>query len=772
MSDKTQAAERIAELREAIERHRRLYFDKNEPEIADAEYDALETELLSLERDHPDLASADSPTGRVGERPLGSFRTVPHAAPMLSLDNSYSRDEVVEFDARLRRLLGDGTFAYAGELKIDGASLALTYEDGAFVRAVTRGDGRSGDEITENARRIEGIPLRLGSGIGAQGTVEIRGEVYLSRARFEALNRQRLDADEPLFANPRNAAAGTLRMIDPEVVASRKLRFAVHGVASPRGIGAGSHTEMLEALEAAGFPRLTEPRRCEGIEEALAYCDEWDTRRHKMEFETDGVVIKLDDLALQEKAGATSKSPRWAIAFKYPAQQATTVVESIQVQVGRTGTLTPVAHLRPVVLSGSTVSRATLHNEDEVRRKDVREGDTVLVEKGGEVIPKVVKVIESQRPEGSAPWEMPKRCPVCNSAVYRPEGEVIARCTGASCPAKLRESLKHFARRTAMDIEGLGEALIDQLTSEKDEEPAAATLLESARPRPRVRDFADLYELRQEDLAGLERMGDLSARNLIERIERSKTRGLSALLFALGIRLVGDRAARLLARHFGSLDALLKAAEGKDPLGPRPADPPEEQPQLALDLGGKAGTRKKAGALDARDARGAPEVQNDPSAIEAPDAPDAPDAQDAPDVPGDDPTLRRAVDRIAAIDGIGPKIAESVVLFLRQEGNRRLLARLAAEGVVMREERPATAGDTPLAGLTFVITGTLAELTREAAKEAIEARGGRVAGTVSKKTDYLVAGADAGSKLAKARELGVRVMDEDALRRLLSGDSG
>lgn len=736
--DKAGAATRVAELREAIERHRRLYYDKNAPEIADAEYDALEAELLLLERAYPELATPDSPTRRVGdERPTGTFRTAAHAAPMLSLDNSYSKDEVMEFDARLRRLLGGESYAYAGELKIDGASLALTYEDGALVRAVTRGDGRSGDEITENARRIEGIPARLAGGIGVKGTVEIRGEVFLSRARFTALNQERLEADEPVFANPRNAAAGTLRMIDPEVVATRKLRFAAHGVASARAIGAATQTEMLALLEKAGFPRLTQPRRCEGIAEALAYCDEWDTRRHAMEFETDGVVIKLDDLDLQEKAGATSKSPRWAIAFKYPAQQATTVVEAIHVQVGRTGTLTPVAHLTPVVLSGSTVSRATLHNEDEVRRKDVREGDTVLVEKGGEVIPKIVKVIESRRPAQAVPWQMPKVCPVCGSAVFRPEGEVNARCTGASCPAKLRESLKHFARRTAMDIEGLGDALIEQLTADTPEAPG--TLLERARSRPMVRDFADLYELRAADLAGLERMGDLSARNLVERIERSKTRGLASLLFALGIRLVGDRAARLLARHFGSIEALMKAAEGEDPLGEMSPGAPGPPPQLALDLGTSAGNAEESG--------------------------------DARAIPDEDPTLRRAIDRIAAIDGIGPKIAESVVLFLRQKDNRRLLERLAAAGVVMTEASAQPAGETPLAGLTFVITGTLANLSREDAKAAIEARGGRVAGSVSKKTDYLVAGADAGSKLDKARELGVRVIAEDALRRLLGGET-
>lgn len=672
------AATRIEWLRAEVERHRRLYHEQAAPEISDEEYDRLEAELTALERDHPELAEPGSPTRRVGGRPSGEFPAAVHARPMLSLDNSYSREELLEFDARLERLLGTDGLSYTAELKIDGASLALTYEDGRLTRAVTRGDGTRGDDITENARRIEGVPSRLKppSGTGWPSSLEVRGEVYLTKRRFEEINSERLDAGEPAFANPRNAAAGTLRMIDPEIVASRRLRVAAHGVAVPLALGAPAHSAMLEALERAGFPRRTEPRRCGSIQEALAYCDAWETKRHSLEFETDGVVIKLDDLALQERAGFTSKSPRWAIAFKYPAQQATTRLTAIEVQVGRTGALTPVAILEPVQLAGTTVSRATLHNEDEILRKDIRVGDTVLVEKGGEVIPKIVKVVETLRPEGARPFEFPKACPVCASAAFRAEEEAVSRCTGASCPAKLKESLRHFGRRTAMDIEGLGEALIEQLTA-----------------GPLVRDFADLYELDPQALAGLERMGELSARNLLGQIEASKGRGLSRLLFALGIRLVGERAARLLAEHFGSLDAIERAAEGE-------ADP----------------------------------------------------------------------GRFAEIPGIGPKIAESIALFFRQDANRRLLDRLRKAGLETVSDQPPAAR-RPLSGKTFVLTGTLAGRTREEAKAAIESHGGRVAGSVSAKTDYLVAGEEAGSKLSKARSLGVRVVGELELERLLAGET-
>ncbi len=824
MTDRAQAVRRIAELKEEIERHRRLYYEQAQPEISDAEYDRLESELKGLEEEFPDLASPDSPTRRVGGRPVGGpFRSTAHAAPMLSLENSYSREEVLEFDARLRRLLGLEALAYTAELKVDGASLALTYVDGALARAVTRGDGERGDEITDNARRIEGVPDALGALAG--GELEVRGEVYIPLARFEELNQERLDAGEPLFANPRNAAAGTLRMLDPGIVESRRLRFTAHGIARPRALGAATHHELLAALEKAGLPCETRPRRCGTIAEALAYVDEWENRRHGLDFETDGVVLKLDELALQEEAGFTSKFPRWAIAFKYPAQQATTKVLRIDVQVGRTGALTPVAVLEPVALAGSTISRATLHNEDEVRRKDVRAGDTVLIEKGGEVIPKVVKVIGDLRPAGAVPFEMPAQCPECGSAVFRPEGEVVARCTGASCPAKLRESLRHFARRAAMDIEGLGEALIEQLVAgdegnsspsgsadtgpgtgssagpgpraggtggepradragagataeakRKDatgpaggkgarrrgatpaqapslfdrlasgggEEPPAeeARGESAARPgrapdrRALVRDLADLYALgeRRDELLGLVRVSQETARRLagaagtgrprspatlqeksvqklLDQIEASKQRGLAPLLFGLGIRLVGERAAKTLAAHFGSLEELEKAV----------GEPGEEG-------------------------------------------------------------LATGIERLSAIEGIGPKIAASVAVFLRQESNRLLLDRLRLAGLKLTGDRAAAApggadaggsgrpGTGPLAKKIFVLTGTLAGLTREEARAEIEARGGKVSGSVSKKTDYLVAGEEAGSKLEKARSLGVRVIGEEELRRLLSGE--
>ena len=816
------AGKRIRDLRAEIQRHRRLYYAESAPEISDEEYDRLEKELRALETQYPDLATPDSPTKVVGERPTGEFPTVPHARPMLSLENSYSGDEVLEFDARLARLVGREGLVYTAELKIDGASLALTYENGRLTRAVTRGDGVQGDEITENARRIKGIPseLRTDRGTEIPPGLEVRGEVYLSRRRFEEINAERLDAGEPPFANPRNAASGTLRMIDAEVVASRGLRFAAHGVAVPRALGVRAHGEMLEALERAGFPRITHPRRCESIREALAYCEQWESRRQGLEFEIDGVVIKLDDLALQEESGSTSKAPRWAIAFKYPAQQATTKLLSIEVQVGRTGALTPVAVLDPAPLAGSTISRATLHNEDEIRRKDIRVGDTVLIEKGGEVIPKVVKVIESKRPAHSRPFEFPRRCPVCGSEAYREEGEAISRCTGASCPAKLRESLRHFARRTAMDIEGLGEALIAQLVGEpgaagaarggvpgteqpavgagrkrtgaggeteagergraaedasthageetlpqvamgrsattdgktggdtafegapaetgpgplfggasrtgatrengvggteggkeREEAPRAATgapeqdgSSAAAGRGPFVRDFADLYDLDGETLAGLERMGELSAQKLREQIEASKGRELSRLLFALGIRLVGERAARLLAEHFGSLAALEQAARG--------------------------GTDEAAGETG----------------------------------------LESSVERISRIPGIGPKIAGSVAVFFRQESNRALLDRLRRAGLNTTQPRAMAQDSRSLEGRTFVLTGSLPRWSRDEAKDLIEARGGKVTASVSKKTDYLVAGEDAGSKLEKARALGVRVIGEEDLVRLLAGE--
>lgn len=734
MSSREEAERRIVELRAEIGRHRNLYYDEAQPEISDAEYDLLEAELASLEGEHPDLKRADSPTDRIGGRPTGSFPAALHARPMLSLENSYSKEDVLEFDARLRRLLGDRSFAYTAEIKIDGASLALTYEEGKLARAVTRGDGVRGDVITENARRIEGVPLALREHPGGTwpAQLEVRGEVYLTRERFSEINRRRADAGEPLFANPRNAAAGTLRMIDPEIVGSRKLTLAAHGVAVPGALGPTTHSEMLEALEIAGFPRRTRPEPCASIAEALAYCDRWETKRLELEFETDGVVIKLDDLALEEEAGATSKFPRWAIAYKYPAQQATTRLLGIEIQVGRTGALTPVAVLEPVFLAGSTIGRATLHNEDEIRRKDLRIGDTLLVEKGGEVIPKIVKVIETLRPAGAQPFEFPQRCPVCGSAAFRSEGEVVSRCTGASCPAKLKESLRHFARRTAMDIEGLGEALIGQLVGgagHGDHSPPSS-VSEAAMPAqhegdrsfqegpPLVRDLADIYDLEHAALCGLERMGDLSARNLLAQIEASKKRGLAALLFALGIRLVGERAARLLAEHFGSLDAIEEAALGEAGL-----DGSIEGPSFVEGSGGQ-------GAIE----------------------------------------RLPAVARFAAIPGIGPKIAESVVVFFRQDANRVLLGRLRGAGLDTTAPMRTVAPGGLFAGQSFVLTGTLAGYTREQATGEIESRGGKVASTVSKKTRYVVAGEDTGSKLDKARALGVTVIGEEAFTRLLEGE--
>jgi DNA ligase (NAD+) len=543
MSTRAAAEKRARQLREEIRRHEHLYYVLSQPEISDREYDALERELRDLEARFPDLVTPDSPTQRVGETPSEEFATFVHRVRMLSLDNTYSEDELREFEERVFRIVGEQEIVYTAELKVDGLSMALHYEKGRLVRAVTRGDGVRGDEVTANARAIRAIPLVLRDGSGLPENLEARGEVYLPRSRFEAINRDREEAGEEPFANPRNAAAGTMKNLDPRIVARRGLEILLYSIANAREVGVTSQWEALERMRECGLRTNPASRRCRGLAEVLAFCHEWQTRREELEYEIDGVVVKVDDFHLQEELGDTSKFPRWAIAFKYPAEQASTCVRDIDVQVGRTGKLTPVAILEPVGLAGSTVSRATLHNEEEVARKDVRIGDTVLIEKGGEVIPKVVRVVEEARPRGTRPWAPPEQCPVCGEKTVRPEGEVDRRCPNASCPAQLEERLKHFARREAMDIEGLGDALVSQLVE-----------------KGLVRDFADLYHLRLEDVVALERMADKSARNLLEQLEKSRSRELRRLLFGLGIRFVGERVAMLLVRHFHGFDALAAAS--------------------------------------------------------------------------------------------------------------------------------------------------------------------------------------------------------------------
>ncbi len=680
-------AEQIADLRARIRHHEERYYVHNDPEVSDAEFDGLLKELEELEARHPDLVTVDSPTQRVAGRPIEGFTSLRHAAPMLSLDNAYDEADARAFDERLRRALGAaGELAYVAELKIDGLSIALTYDQGVLARGVTRGDGVEGEDVTANVRTIRPIPLKLRG--GPTHRIEVRGEVFLPRAAFERVNREREEAEEPLFANPRNAAAGTMRNLDPNLVAKRGLGTFVYQLVDTRsgrdeagtteqGEELRSHAQTLERFAEWGLPVQKHWRRCEGIETVLAFCREWGDKRHGLDFETDGVVIKLDDLALREQAGSTSKFPRWAFAFKFPAQQATTKLLDIKVNVGRTGAVTPYAVLEPVKLAGSTIQMATLHNEQEIARKDIRPGDMVLIEKGGDVIPKVVKPIVSLRGEGAdepQPFVMPTDCPICGTPLERPEDEVVWRCVNLSCPARLRRSLEHFAGRRAMNIEGLGESLVDQLVTSG-----------------LVKDFSDVYHLDIERLAALERMGKKSAANVIAQMERSKEAGLGRLLFALGIRHVGERGAAALARAFRVMDAVVAAP----------------------------------------------------------------------------------VDAIERVSDIGPVVAQSVRSFFDAEANRDVIARLAAAGVRM-EAGPdeEMSGGRPLSGQTFVLTGTLESMTRDEAQAQLERMGAKVASAVSKKTTAVIAGAEAGSKLAKAEKLGVPVLDEAAfLERIIGSDA-
>jgi DNA ligase (NAD+) len=585
---------------------------------------------------------------------------------MLSLDNTYSEEELREFEARIFRLVGQREMEYMTELKVDGLSMALHYEQGRLVRGVTRGNGVRGDDVTPNVRAIRAVPLAL-HGDDVPAVLEVRGEVFFPRSRFEAMNRERVEREQPPFANPRNAAAGTIKSLDPKVTKSRGLDMFVYSVAHLEGARLRSQSEALDNLKRWGLKTNDTSRLCRGLDEVLAFCEDWREKRDTLEYEIDGVVVKVNSFALQDELGFTSKFPRWAIAYKYPARQAASVVKEIGAYVGRTGKITPVAHLEPVYLGGVTVARVTLHNEEEVARKDVRVGDTVVVERGGDVIPKVVSVVEGKRPPDAVPWTPPPRCPVCDALLIKPEGEVDRRCPNASCPAQIEQRLQHFAGRSAMDIEGLGDVLVHQLHE-----------------RGLVKSFADLYHLTLEQIADLERMAEKSAQNLLGQIEASKRRELHRLVFGLGIRFVGERAARLLAGHFRSLDAIMRAT----------------------------------------------------------------------------------VEEIDAIYEIGPVVARSVADWFAGEANRDLVGRLTEAGLNTVES-----GREPVSqafqGQQFVLTGALQTMTRDEAKAAIEARGGRVTSSVSRKTDYVVYGQDPGSKLDKARELEVECLDEVAFRAKL-----
>ena len=668
-----QAGKRAAELRDEIRRHDHLYYVQGKAEIADEAYDRLYRELAGLETEFPELVTPDSPTQRVGGAPSEEFPTVVHRVPMLSLDNTYNEEELREFEGRIFRQVGERTLDYVAELKIDGLSMALHYEQGRLVRGVTRGDGVRGDDVTPNVRAIKAVPLKL-HGADVPEELEVRGEVYLPRSRFEAINREREEAGEEPFANPRNAAAGTMKTLDTQVVARRGLDIFLYSVAQVRGLKLGGQWEALERMRGWGLRTNPTSRPCQGLDEVLAYCEEWRDKRDTLEYDIDGVVVKVDSFALQQELGFTSKFPRWAIAYKYPARQASTVVRAIEVYVGRTGKLTPVAQLEPVPLAGTTVARATLHNEEDVARKDVRVGDTVLIEKGGDVIPKVVEVVLAQRPPGADPWSPPTTCPACGASVVKPEGEVDRRCVNASCPAQVAQGIGHFASRSAMDIEGLGTVVIGELLA-----------------RGLVRDVADLYQLKFEDLKPIfapkaKKEESLAATNLLAAVEASKTRELRRLLFGLGIRFVGERAAMLLARHFRSLDAIARAT----------------------------------------------------------------------------------VDEIDEIYEIGPTVAQSVHEWFAQEENRALVRRLAEAGVGT-EEPETTAASRAFHGMQFVLTGALQTMTRDEAKAAIESRGGRVTSAVSKKTAFVVAGQDAGSKRDRALELKVPILSEEEFRSKLAG---
>ncbi|MBI4588742.1 MAG: NAD-dependent DNA ligase LigA, partial [Candidatus Rokubacteria bacterium] len=544
MTKKADAAKRIEELRELIRHHDSLYYVETRPEISDAEYDRLVRELKALEAEHPDLITPDSPTQRVASQPVEAFASVEHKVAMLSLDNAMDPAELREFEARLRRALPGADFEYVCEPKVDGLGVALLYERGRFVRGATRGDGRVGEEITQNLRTVKSIPLTLRGALGQLRELEVRGEVYMPRAAFAKLNAELEEAGESTFANPRNAAAGAVRQKDPQITARRPLDIFLYHVSHADPFPFKSHWEALEGLRAGGFKTNPKAKRCRDLDAVTAYCQDLELERDALGYDADGVVVKVNSLEQQRRLGATAHHPRWAIAYKFAARQGTTRVLDIRINVGKTGALTPAALLEPVELAGVTVSRASLHNEDEIRKKDIRVGDTVLIERAGDVIPYVIQVIASKRPPGTEPFRMPTHCPVCRARAYRPEGEAIWRCTNAACPAQLKERLLHFGSRRAMDIEHLGEAVVNQLVD-----------------RGLVTDFADLYHLTVEQLAGLERLAEKSAQNLVDAIRASRTRGLARLLNALGIRFIGERASQLLANHFGSMERLERAIE-------------------------------------------------------------------------------------------------------------------------------------------------------------------------------------------------------------------
>jgi len=660
----------IEKLRNELRYHEHRYYVQDDPEISDFEFDKMMRRLQELERSHPELITPDSPSQRVGGQPAEAFPKVRHSTPMISLDNTYSVEELTDFDRRVRELAGRESVAYVAELKLDGLSMALTYENGALTNGVTRGDGLEGEDVTPNVKTIRSVPLKLEpkklDPIGRPPRFEVRGEVLMFRKAFDQLNAQREAAGESKFANPRNSAAGTMRLLDSKIVAERKLDIFIYYLLVKGAEPFARHSQSLEVLSKLGFKVNPHWRLCPTFNDVLAYIEQWESKRDKLDYEIDGIVVKVDDTRLWQELGTTAKSPRWAVAYKYAARQATTRVMDIRAQVGRTGTLTPVADLEPVDVGGVTVSHATLHNMDEIERLGLKIGDTVLIQRAGEVIPQIVKVAKAA-PDGRE-FRMPKKCPVCGEAVFRAEGEVAYRCVNVACPAQLKESLLHFAARRAMNIDGLGDALVDQLVDKKI-----------------VHDAADLYSLTQDQLANLERMGDKSAANLLEEIENSKKAELARVIFAIGIRFVGERTAQFLADHFGSLDKVAKAS----------------------------------------------------------------------------------AEELTEVEEVGPRIAESIAAFFGEKRNLQVIEKLRNAGLQFKQEKAVKRGNQTLEGKQFVLTGTLPNYSRDDAKAMIEDAGGRVVGSVSKKTDYVVVGAEPGSKLDKAKSLGVKTIGETELLKLL-----
>ncbi|NEX59780.1 NAD-dependent DNA ligase LigA [Noviherbaspirillum galbum] len=670
-ADRGDWSERAAWLKAELNRHSHAYYVLDNPTIPDAEYDKLFRELVSLEEAHPDLVTSDSPTQRVGGKPLPQFEQVRHAVPMLSLNNAFGDDDIAGFDRRVREGLQlDGEAEYSTELKFDGLAISLRYENGMLVQAATRGDGMTGENVTANIRTVRAIPLRLHAA-NPPAVLDVRGEVLMYKSDFARLNERQREAGQKEFANPRNAAAGSLRQLDPRITAQRSLRFFAYGIGLLEG-GAmpESHAALLDWYAGMGLPVCKERAVVRGAAGVLEFFQSIAAKRPKLPYDIDGVVYKVNRLDQQQKLGFVSRAPRFAIAHKFPAEEAMTVVQDIGVQVGRTGAITPVARLAPVFVSGVTVTNATLHNEDEVRRKDIRIGDTVIVRRAGDVIPEVVSYVPELRKDDVREFVMPAQCPVCGSPIVRPEEEAVARCSGGwvKCPAQRKGGLLHFVSRRAMDIEGLGEQLVDQLVD-----------------RQVITTAADLYKLGLSALSELDRMAEKSAQNVLKALEKSKSTSLPRFIYALGIRHVGEATAKELAKHFGSLDRFLDASEE--------------------------------------------------ALLEVPD--------------------------------IGPVVARSITAFLADPLNRELVEQLRAAGVHWQEHEPAAAAPKPFAGKTFVLTGTLPAMTRDEAAERIEAAGGKVAGSVSKKTSYVVAGEEAGSKLTKAQELGIPVLDEAGLLRLL-----